>query len=268
MRTSGGKGGNTVVAAARILGAKQAAIFGALGNDRIASEQVKILRQEGVEVSGLKLNSKAESGHAYIMVESTGENVVLSYPGANATITPKDLKDPTRRRLLSEAIVVTITNPPYEAAVELARQSKTMRKIVAWDPGTNAELGGSRVRELIKKIDYLFLNEFEAEKLTGRPQPDEAAAKLLKTNKELRVIIKLGSRGCIMHHQKKRSKIAALSLKSHGMRVVNTAGCGDAFLGAFVAALSEGHSDSLALRWGNCAGGLKAAKRETRGSPD
>jgi len=51
------------------------------------------------------------------------------------------------------------------------------------------------------------------------------------------------------------------------LKVVNTVGCGDAFLGAFVSALSEGLSDLDALRWGNCAGGLKATRFETRGSP-
>ncbi len=57
-------------------------------------------------------------------------------------------------------------------------------------------------------------------------------------------------------------------LKSRGLKVVNTVGCGDAFLGAFVAALSEGRSDREALEWGNCAAGLKATRPETRGSPD
>ncbi|HKM77687.1 MAG TPA: PfkB family carbohydrate kinase, partial [Candidatus Bathyarchaeia archaeon] len=60
----------------------------------------------------------------------------------------------------------------------------------------------------------------------------------------------------------------ALDIELVGLKVVNTVGCGDAFLGAFVAALSEGRSDVEALKWGNCAGGLKATRSETRGSPD
>jgi len=35
-----------------------------------------------------------------------------------------------------------------------------------------------------------------------------------------------------------------------------------------VAALSEGRDDTDALKWGNCAGGVKATRSETRGSPD
>jgi ribokinase len=59
-----------------------------------------------------------------------------------------------------------------------------------------------------------------------------------------------------------------LDMKAVGLKVVNTVGCGDAFIGAFSAALTEDLSDVEALRWANCAAGLKASRAETRGSPD
>ena len=51
------------------------------------------------------------------------------------------------------------------------------------------------------------------------------------------------------------------------MAVVNTVGCGDAFLGAFSAAKALQLGDVDALNWANWAGALKATKSETRGSP-
>jgi sugar/nucleoside kinase (ribokinase family) len=71
-----------------------------------------------------------------------------------------------------------------------------------------------------------------------------------------------------MFSGKKRVVSPALDLKKLGMKVVNSVGCGDAFLGAFVAALVEGLADSEALTWANVAGSLKATRIETRGSPD
>jgi ribokinase len=59
----------------------------------------------------------------------------------------------------------------------------------------------------------------------------------------------------------------APSLERLGLKVVNTVGCGDAFLGAFVAAKSEGKSDEEAIVWANAAGSFKATRMETRGSP-
>ena len=51
------------------------------------------------------------------------------------------------------------------------------------------------------------------------------------------------------------------------MKVVNTVGCGDAFLGVFAASKAQGMDDIEALERANLAGALKATKPETRGSP-
>jgi ribokinase len=170
--------------------------------------------------------------------------------------------------LLSEAAVVTIMDPPFETAIELARNAKHLNKTVAWDPGVKSELGAKGVRELLQNVNYVVANESECENLTGVRNPAEAAKKLMRINEKLKVITKLGSKGATLYYGRKKIFANCMDLRSRGLRVVNTVGCGDAFLGAFVAALSEGRSDEEALRWGNCAGGLKATRPETRGSPD
>jgi ribokinase len=267
-RVPGGKAGNVAVAAARLLGPNQVAILGGLGKDTIASEQLKIFEQEGVITTGLKFNADVESGQAYIVIDEEGANMIHTHFGANATITPQDLDEPTRRRLISEAQVVTIMDPPFETALKLAREAKRSKKTVAWDPGVKSELGVAKVAGLLENVDYVVANESEIENLTGVSDPDKAATKLKEANPLLKVVTKLGAKGCVMYHESERKAFHALDLKSLGMAVVNTVGCGDAFLGAFVAALSEGRSDAEAVSWGCCAGALKATRAETRGSPD
>jgi ribokinase len=267
-RVPGGKAGNVAVAAARLLGANQVAILGGLGKDAIALEQVRIFQEEGVVTSGLKFTPETESGQAYIVIDERGNNIIHTHFGANATITSEDLDDSTRQQLISETAVVTIMDPPFETALNLARKAKLLNKTVVWDPGVKSELGVEGVRELLQSVNYVVANESECENLTGVRNPAQAAKKLIRTNEELKVITKLGSRGATLHYGRKKISHDSLDLGSRGLRVVNTVGCGDAFLGAFVAALSEGRSDEEALRWGNCAGGLKATRPETRGSPN
>jgi ribokinase len=267
-RVPGGKAGNVAVAAARLLGANQVAILGGLGKDAIALEQVRIFQEEGVVTSGLKFTPETESGQAYIVIDERGNNIIHTHFGANATITSEDLDDSTRQQLISETAVVTIMDPPFETALKLARKAKLLNKTVVWDPGVKSELGVEGVRELLQSVNYVVANESECENLTGVKNPAQAAKKLIRTNEELKVITKLGSRGATLHYGRKKISHDSLDLGSRGLRVVNTVGCGDAFLGAFVAALSEGRSDEEALRWGNCAGGLKATRPETRGSPN
>ena len=265
-RVPGGKGGNASVAAARLLGPSQVAIFGGLGKDSIGSQQKEIFEREGVITSGLKF-CEVESGQAYVVIDDEGANIIHTYRGASAMITPHDLDDPARRELISDSAVITIMDPPLETAVKLAQKAKELAKVVTWDPGVNSELGIEKSHALLENVDYVVANEFEIANLGDSKNPDTAAKRLAEVNKGMKIVVKLGAMGCIMYHDEKRDVSPSFDLSSAGLKVVNTVGCGDAFLGAFVAALSEGHSDLDALKWGNCAGGLKATRFETRGSP-
>jgi ribokinase len=267
-RVPGGKAGNVAVAAARLLGPNQTAVLGGLGMDKIASDQVRIFQEEGVATSGLKLCQGEESGQAYIVIDENGENIIHSFRGANSSITPDDLNEPACKELISEASVVTIMDPPFETSVKLAKEAKRLGKIVAWDPGLWSELGLKKVQGLLENVDYIAANEIEIVNLTRTKVLREAARRLAKANSRLKIVIKVGAKGCLMYDNRKKVVRKCLDLKSHGLKVVNTVGCGDAFLGAFAAALSEGLSDVEALGWGNCAAGLKATRPETRGSPD
>ena len=266
-RVPGGKAGNTAVAAARLLGPDKVAIFASMGNDSVAKQQTEIFRSEGVVTSGLKYCGEAESGQAYIAIDDEGANVIHKYSGANALFTPQDLKDPSRRELISEADVIAIMDPPLETSIRLAKMAKELGKVVAWDPGVRSELGAGAVSQLLENVDYVVANEHETANLSGSTDPKIAAARLSAVNNRIRVIVKLGAQGCVMYDVAKSSVISGLDLSALGLRAVNTVGCGDAFLGAFISALAEGRPDREALRWGNCAGGLKSTRFETRGSP-
>ena len=264
----GGKAGNTAVAAARLLGRDRAAILGALGNDSIAAEQVRIFKQEGVIVAGLKHAKDRRSGQAYVVVDESGENKIYTHFGSNATITPEDLEDPVRRGLISQASVVTIMDPPLETAIKLAEMAKQFGIRVTFDPGVKSEMGLVGLQPILRNTDFLVSNESEVRHLTGTEDSAKAAEILRKDNPMLKVVTKLGARGSIEFGAEEEVYCEPLDLQALNLKVTSTVGCGDAFLGAFSAALSEELSDLEALKWGSCAAGLKATKPETRGSPN
>ena len=216
----------------------------------------------------MKICEDVESGQAYAIVDEKGDNVIYSYRGANEDLRPEDLEDPQRRQLISEASIIVIMDPPYETALKLAKDGKRSQKTVIWDPGVKSELGAVKTRELLKNVDYFFANQSEIKNLTGIENCEKAAAKLIRINRKLKVIEKLGPKGCVMYYDTERVVSKAFDLKARSLNVVSTVGCGDAFLGAFAAALCEGRSEEEALQWGNCAGGLNATRVEARGSPD
>jgi len=263
----GGKAANIAVASARILGPEQAALIGCLGRDTIADHQIRILEDEGVVVSGIKLSRDTESGQAYIIIDRDGRNVINTLFGANLKLLPEDLQSSEILNLLLESSIVTLIDPPIETIESAALLANEQNKTVVWDAGVRSVLGIERLGTVLKSLDYLVINQVEVKNLTGEKNPPEAWERLSKVNERLRLIVKLGERGCSLIGSDTVMTVPAVDLKELGLRVVNTVGCGDAFLGVFVAYKSQGLEDEKALERANLAGALKATKPQTRGSP-
>lgn len=266
-RVPGGKAANVAVAAARILGPGQVGILGALGPDSIADTQVQLLKNEGVDTSAISLKTGSESGQAYIIIDESGENIIHTYFGANAMLTPTDILGREASGMIRSARITAISDPPEDTVEAITETAHAPGRLVAWDPGVRAEAGMERVRNVLLRTDYLLLNEVEVEYMTGVADPAKASKRLSKINPDLTPIIKSGKEGCTMVRRQVAVRVPGIDLSKHGLRAVNTVGCGDAFFGAFSAAKALKLSDEEALLWANWAGALKATRTETRGSP-
>lgn len=268
-RVSGGTAANVSVAAARLQGPNKVAFIGALGEDPIAEKQIKILQDEGVDFSGILIVPCEESGQAYISIGRDGSNEIHTYFGANLKITGKHMQDPERLNLIKNAKVCVIMDPPINAAEELAKLSKEHGVTVIWDPGVYAENGMDALYSTLKNTDYLILNHLEYENLLGTSDPRKISTILTDRVKGLKAIIKLGAKGSTLCQDEKGTiiHIDAVPLDRLDMKVVNTVGCGDAFIGCFATAKVEGLDDISALRRASAAGSFKATRKETRGGP-
>jgi len=268
-RVSGGTAANVAVAAARILGPGRVAFLGALGGDDIAERQLAILEEEKVDADGVLRVMDEESGQAYITIGPNGENEIHTYFGANLRLTPECLSDPKWLRIIREAKVAVIMDPPLETAENLAKLCKENGETVIWDPGVYADLGLDALAPIIRNVDYFILNHLEFENLLGTNDPRRIGAQLGAVRRGVKAIIKHGREGCTLCRDDSETTIhvGAVPLEELGLEVVNTVGCGDAFIGAFAAAKVEGAGDMEALRRGCAAGSFKATRKETRGGP-
>ncbi len=269
-RVSGGTAANVAVAAARILGSNKVAFIGALGDDDIGKIQIRILEDEGVITSGIKIINGVESGQAYIVIDAQGRNVIHTFFGANLRFGPEALMEEQILRLIRESKVIVIMDPPLETAEKLAEIAhKDGERIVIWDPGVYVEYGLEKLRETLRNVDYFILNHLEYEHLLGTSEPKKVGEKLSEINPNIVAIIKHGEKGSFLVKERGAELhwLAAIPLEKLGLKVVNTVGCGDAFIGAFASAKVLGFDDLEALKWANTAGAFKATKIETRGSP-
>jgi ribokinase len=266
-RVPGGKAANVAVASARILGPDEVALIGCLGRDDIARQQIEILKGEGVVVSGIKIDDESESGQAYIIIDRNGRNIINTFFGANLKLAPNDIYAPHIFSLIRESSILVLIDPPLETIECLSKTAKSLSKTVMWDAGVRSTLGLERLKEVLRNINYLVVNEVEVKNLTGEHNPEKAWDRLSEINGDMSLIVKLGSRGCMLIDQRRIIMVPGVDLKEMGLKVVNTVGCGDAFLGVFAAYKVLGLSDLEALEMANLAGALKATKAETRGSP-
>jgi ribokinase len=111
--------------------------------------------------------------------------------------------------------------------------------------------------------DYVIPNETEAAALTGLPvDTDEQARKagdaLLAMGAKT-ALITLGARGALLHNATGSTLIPSFSAG----KVVETAGAGDAFVGAFAAGLAEGMEPAAAARFGCAAAGISVTRPGT-----
>ena len=269
-RVSGGTGGNVAVAAARILGAKEVALIGALGKDDIARQQIAALEDEGVITEGIDQIAGAESGQAYILVDQTGENVIASHLGANARLGLEHLNKAQVKQQLQECRGIVLTDPNLEVAEELIKLAKRRDVPVLWDPGILIGPNWEALLSLARDTEVLFLNETEASALLGTDELSMGLQRLQKLGFGNHVVLKLSSQGAAMLEPASGTvtQIPALPLKELDLNVVSTVGCGDVFAGVFAAYHVMGSSLAQSLIMASAAAGLNATKPETRGSPD
>ncbi|MGB9759274.1 MAG: ribokinase [Thermoproteota archaeon] len=254
----GGKGGNVSVAASRLMERNEVSFIGALGKDEIGSKQIKILEEEGVNTEFVAQVDSANSGQAYIAVEATGQNIILTYFGANEMLSV-DLFDKEKlENALKRCNVLVLMDAPVKFVEDIL---KIATSEVIWSPGPTIKKQMEEVKRLASKVSYLILNEHEFEVLYGTKDWRKTETRVKN------LIVTLGEEGAALISNGSYETFQTINLTAYGLQVVNTVGCGDAFVGAFAAMKQRGFSDRDAIKIANCAAAFKATKPETRGSP-
>ncbi|MBN1153192.1 MAG: hypothetical protein JXA58_08270 [Dehalococcoidia bacterium] len=265
----GGTGANTAVAAARILGPGEVALFAALGRDDIARVQLGILEAEGVAYDHVVQLSGQMSGHAYILVDHEGQNVIASSLGANSMLNPRHARQAKLTTLMQRCRCVALTDPPLPVAAYLVETAVALDIPALWDPGVTVTAGWGALAPLARLVDSLILNEAEAVQLFGDADPWAILRSIDPNRAPKTIVLKLGARGSLLLQCTTGiiNRIPALPLDALGLEVLSTVGCGDVFLGAMAAFRAEGHARHEALMMSSAAAGLKATRAETRGGP-
>ncbi|MCD0445043.1 ribokinase [Glycomyces sp. A-F 0318] len=223
----GGKGNNQAVATARA-GADVRFIV-ALGRDAAGDRLADEARRAGIALRARRVDDP--TGSAVIFVDRRAENSIVVDSGANAALvdlTADELADIAAADLLVLQLETPL--PTVAAAVRAARAAST--KVVL-----NAAPSTAVPADLLGRVDVLIVNEHEAAELASEPAgAGEHALLTALTGHGCAVIITLGADGALVGVPGK----APVQVPAVPVEAKDTTGAGDAFAGAFAAALDRG----------------------------
>ena len=216
------------------------AFIGAVGEDQPGNELVKLLEEVGVDTTGVQRHPSSPTREVLVTRKQNGDRVFSGFKDYDtaefADTRLKAAKLPEKLFALSEILVIGTLELAYpetgEAvyrALELASQHNVKILLdVNWRDvfWKNPEAAPDKIRELIKKVDFLKLAKEEAELLFDTA---DAGAITYRVNTLEGVLVTDGDKGCAYCLGENEDKLPSFSVS-----VVDTTGAGDSFVAGFV----------------------------------
>ncbi len=265
----GGAPANVAVALSRL--GVSSAMVGLVGADPFGHSLIELLRSEGVDTLHLRATGETHTTLAFVAAASPTEQGFFICRGADAALRPEDLD---RSYLASARVLVygsvTLSAESRAAARQAVDWAAQDGVLVVYDanlrPALWPSLDAARqgILEGIRGADICKLNERELELLTGTPDPVSGSSRILELGPSL-CVVTLGSDGSYFNNGRVQGHVPAFEVE-----VVDSTGCGDAFLAGLVLGLLESTAppdclDEATLRrmlvLGNASGALTATQR-------
>jgi sugar/nucleoside kinase (ribokinase family) len=263
---SGGAGVNVATALA-LLGAP-ARLLARVGQDPAADVALRAAREGGVDCSFVQVDPRTSTGLCYAAVSPGGERTFFSYRGANMVLDrpPFDdlFRDVTWLHIGGHALLEGSQKETTEIVLKEASRRGVPASLDLCLPLVRARPGV--VIDLAPSLSLLFANQPELAALSasgvlvdlGAPDPVDAALATIAAVERaisVRVVGKLGARGSVLGGD---SPVVVPGIPI--AEALDTTGCGDAFVAAFLTAQTRGAQAFDCARLGNAVGALVASR--------
>lgn len=239
----GGPAANAAVCIARL--GLTSAFAGYLGRDLYGDKHFQELNDEGVDTQ-LIIRGASPTPLSTILVKPDGKRCLINYKGDTQAL-PADALDLAP---IPAKVVLFDGHEPF-ISLALAEQARHSNIPTILDAGSVHD----GTLALMNRIDYLVCSEKFATQYAG----DEHKALSRLAELAPAVVITLGERGLIWQRGNEQGALSA-----YPVTAIDTTGAGDAFHGAFAAALAAGLEWQALLRYSSAAGSLCCTKMGAR----
>ena len=246
----GGKGANQ--ASSTVKQDVFVTMWGVVGNDAFGTHVIDSVKKLNIN-SQIQIGSQS-TGIALIERDDRGKNRIVVISGANEEFT-KEVAAQNLHLLDEHDIIVMQFEIPMPTIVFLAQEAKKRNKIVIINPAPALVMS----EELLHNVDYLVPNEHElsiiTKKATDTLDQIKIATQVLIDKAVPCVLTTLGEKGVYLATKNEQHIIEAYPVK-----VVDTTGAGDAFIGGFAGALAKKMNVVDAVNHANKVAGISVTR--------
>lgn len=254
--SGGGMAANAAVAIARLGG--HALFWGPVGADSAADIIEEQLRDEGVNVAGLRRFSESTSSTSAVLIDGRGERLVVGHRGTALQATPDWLR--LESIPLVEAVVADVRWPAGALAALRAARVSRIPAILDADVAERDILV-----ELAATADHVLYSERGAQ-VMGGSDLDRTLRTTVEAGARVAVAT-LGARGFAWTHAADPATVHRVP--AFPVRAIDTLAAGDVFHGAYALCIGKGYGIEQALCVASAAAALKCTRPGGRdGAPD
>jgi ribokinase len=249
---AGGKGANQAIAAARA--GADVALVGRIGEDDFGRRSLAGFARDGIDTRFVSVDRKAASGVAFIVVDRRGQNSIAVASGANARLSPADVRAARSAIVAADLLLLQleVPLPTVRAAIEIAFKAGVR---ILLNPAPARPLDGT----LLRRVSVLTPNEPEAAALAGIPvrfgRGAAQASGILRRKGAAAVAVTLGGRGAYFDDGSASGFIPGFRVEA-----VDATAAGDVFSGALAVALADGRSFGESARFANAAAAISVTR--------
>ncbi len=188
-----------------------------------------MLEENGVDAS-LLLPVAEMQGHTVIQVNSEGENCILLFGGSNRCIPDEYIRHVISRFKTGDWLI--LQNEINQLPLMIQTASERGMHIVLNPSPYDRSLENAD----FSKMDWLLVNEIEAEQISGEKEPEKIWRVLHARYPALSVLITLGSRGSAAYRVRNHT-VETAAAEAVRVEAVDTTAAGDTYTGYFIAGL-------------------------------
>ncbi len=249
-RHPGGLTGTALVAASRL--GRRCTYAGTLGDDELSRFALERLEAEGIDTSNLVRRPEARPFHSTILIDMKRRTRTILWDASG--VVGADPKLPSEE-VIGAAAVLFVDHTGLEGMVRAALVARASGIPIVADFERRP---GPLFNDLEALADHPIFSIDFARELTGATD-GRSAVRALWTEARAVVVVTGGPDGAWYATGEEPGRI--FHQPAFAVEVVDTNGCGDAFHGAYAAALAEGMAAKDRVRFAAAVAALKATKR-------